>query len=406
MNKTFLVMRHEFVRHITRRSFIWAVVGMPLIFVVIIAGVIIFFSGKEDEPVGVVDLAGVTMAPEAYAAFVDAADESTVPWLRFEDETAALSALEADEVQAYAVIPADYQTSGQVTLYHQGDTFDGIASELAAYLRTSLLAAEDSALQTRLWRMPDPEFVSLGSDDAPNPFSVIITFFIGFMFLIAIFSTAGFLIQAIVDEKENRTMEILITSLKPEQLMVGKIVGLVGLGLVQITIWAAFAVAGLLIAKSQIPQFPEMTLPVETAVIAIAWFAPFYVMIAALMTTIGISVTAVSEGQQAAGIISMLSMLPLYFTFFIIEHPNSVLTQALSLIPFTSPLTMLTRTQVSDVSWVTMASSWLILAGSAAFSLFLVSKLLRIGMLRYGQKITLREAARVLRPSLSRRPSR
>lgn len=192
-------------------------------------------------------------------------------------------------------------------------------------------------------------------------------------------------------------MEILITSLKPEQLMVGKIVGLVGLGFVQITIWAAIAVTGLLIAKSQIPQFPEMTLPLETAVIAIAWFVPFYVMIAALMTTIGISVTAVSEGQQAAGIISMLSMLPLYFTFFIIERPNSALTQALSFIPFTSPLTMLTRTQVSDVSWMTMVSSWLILAGSAAFSLFLVSKLLRVGMLRYGQKLTLREVARVLR---------
>ena len=91
-------------------------------------------------------------------------------------------------------------------MYHQGDTFDGVASELAAYLRASLLAEADSALQARLWQTPDPEFVSLGGDDAPNPFSVIITFFIGLMFLIAIFSTAGFLIQAIVDEKENRTM--------------------------------------------------------------------------------------------------------------------------------------------------------------------------------------------------------
>lgn len=399
MNKTFLVMRHEFRRHIKRRSFIWAVLGMPLILAVIMAGVILFFAGKEDEPVGMVDLADVTIPTEDYTQFIEEMDDSSVPWVKFENEVAAQAALEADDIQAYALVPADYLSTGEVTLYHQGNTFDGISSDLAAYLRASLLAIGDESLQARLWQTPDAKFISLGSDDSPNPFSVIITFFIGFLFLIAIFSTAGFLIQAIVDEKENRTMEILITSLKPEELMVGKILGLVGLGFVQIAIWGALIVTGLLIAKSQIPQFPEFSVPMETAVIAIAWFVPFYVMIAALMTAIGVTVTAVSEGQQAASIISLLSMAPLYLTFVIIERPNSALSQALSLIPFSSPLTMLARTQVTHVSLGMLLLSWVILAGSAAMALFMVSKLLHFGMLRYGQKMSLREVVRVLRPS-------
>ncbi|MFQ5436982.1 MAG: ABC transporter permease, partial [Anaerolineae bacterium] len=372
---------------------------MPLILAVIMAGVILFFAGKEDEPVGMVDLADVTIPTEDYTQFIEEMDDSSVPWVKFENEVAAQAALEADDIQAYALVPADYLSTGEVTLYHQGNTFDGISSDLAAYLRASLLAIGDESLQARLWQTPDAKFISLGSDDSPNPFSVIITFFIGFLFLIAIFSTAGFLIQAIVDEKENRTMEILITSLKPEELMVGKILGLVGLGFVQIAIWGALIVTGLLIAKSQIPQFPEFSVPMETAVIAIAWFVPFYVMIAALMTAIGVTVTAVSEGQQAASIISLLSMAPLYLTFVIIERPNSALSQALSLIPFSSPLTMLARTQVTHVSLGMLLLSWVILAGSAAMALFMVSKLLHFGMLRYGQKMSLREVVRVLRPS-------
>ena len=130
---------------------------------------------------------------------------------------------------------------------------------------------------------------------------------------------------------------------------------------------------------------------------AAAWFVPFYLLIASLIAAIGISVTAVAEGQQMVGIVSLLSMFPLYFSWLIIQNPHSTFTLILSLIPFSSPLVMLTRVQITTVPLWQMVVSWLILAGTAVFALYLASRLLEFGMLRYGKKLTWREVRQQLR---------
>ena len=192
-------------------------------------------------------------------------------------------------------------------------------------------------------------------------------------------------------------MEILVTSLKPTELMVGKVLGLVGLGFVQIAVWLGLVVLGLAIARANVPQFPSIAIGSSAILVAVAWFVPFYVMVATLISAIGISITAVAEGQQMVSIVSILSMFPLYFMGLIIENPNSTFALILSLIPFSSPLTMLTRTQVSTVPIWQLLLSWLILAGTAVFALYLAGRLLRFGMLRYGKKLTWREIRQQLR---------
>ena len=233
MNKTILVMKHEFWRHFKRRGFLFAVLGLPVMMLAIAGGVILFFTSKADEPVGVIDQAGILLEPAAYAAI----EEDSMPFVMFSEETAVHNALMQKEVQAYFILPADYLQSGRVTLYHNGDTFDEIAGETADYVRASLLASGDPLLLERFRdNNLDINFRSLAeSSEQKSEFGFILSFVIGFIFLIAIFATSGILLQAIVDEKENRTMEILVTSLKPTELMVGKVLGLVGLGFVGIS---------------------------------------------------------------------------------------------------------------------------------------------------------------------------
>lgn len=240
MNKTILVMKHEFWRHFKRRGFLFAVLGLPVMMFVIAGGVILFFTGKADEPVGVIDQAGILLEPAAYAAI----EEDSMSFVMFSEETAVHNALMQKEVQAYFILPADYLQSGRVTLYHNGDTFDEIAGETADYVRASLLASGDPLLLERFRdNNLDINFRSLAeSSEQKSEFGFILSFVIGFIFLIAIFATSGILLQAIVDEKENRTMEILVTSLKPTELMVGKVLGLVGLGFVQIAVWLGLVV--------------------------------------------------------------------------------------------------------------------------------------------------------------------
>ncbi|VAW38663.1 hypothetical protein MNBD_CHLOROFLEXI01-889 [hydrothermal vent metagenome] len=397
MNKTFLVMRHEFRRHITRRSFLFAVLIVPLILLLVFAGAALFFSGKEDEPVAIVDHANILMAPAAYQLL----EEGSVPFELFEDEQNAQAALDNKEIQAYLIISPDYLTSGQITLYHQGDAFDEIAGDMADYVRASLLADSDPALLDRFRdNRLDITFVSLSEeDDSPNPLGFIIPFIIGYIFIIGSFSTSGFLLQAVVDEKENRTMEILITSLKPSQLMTGKIIGLITLGLIQITVWLGLVVTAVLIARANIPDFPDITIESDVILIAIAWFVPFYVVTSSLIAAIGVSITAVSEGQQIVGIISMLSMSPMFFLGLILGNPDSPLSVTLSLIPFTSPITILARSQLTDVPVWQYGVSWVLLIGTAVLAIYLVSQLLHLGQLRYGKKLTFREVVQAIRQS-------
>ena len=395
MNKTFLVMRHEFRRHVKRRSFLVAVFAFPAIMLLVIGGAIIFFSGKENEPVGVVDPASILMTPAAYHMI----EENSVPFEQFASKQAAQTALDNKEIQAYLLLSPDYLTSGQLTLYHQGDAFDGIDSDVADYVRASLLAGADSDLMARFRdNRLGVTYVPLTEEDSsPNPLTFILPFMVGYIFIIASFSTSGLLLQAIVDEKENRTMEILITSLKPSQLMVGKILGLISLGLIQITVWLGLAVAGLAVARANVPQFPDIGIESTTILIAVAWFIPFYVISSALIAAIGVSITAVSEGQQIVGIVSMLSMSPMFFLGIILESPDSPMAVTLSLIPFTSPLTILGRSQLTTIPAWQYGVSWLLLIGTAVFAIYLVSQLLHMGQLRYGKKLTWREIAQAVR---------
>src|SRR5687768_9334894 len=103
-SKMMLVARYEYWRHVARRGFLFAVLGMPTIFAVIIGALILFFTAKANDPVGVVDLSGRLLP----AADYQPADGDSVPWLPFADAGAAEAALEEGEIQAYFVVPADY----------------------------------------------------------------------------------------------------------------------------------------------------------------------------------------------------------------------------------------------------------------------------------------------------------
>jgi ABC-2 type transport system permease protein len=212
-----------------------------------------------------------------------------------------------------------------------------------------------------------------------------------------IFTTGGYLLQAVVDEKENRTMEIMATSIKPEYMMIGKIAGLVALGFVQLTIWIIGAVGILLFLKSRLPELEALSFPTETAVVAFLWFVPFYLLTASIWAGIGLMVTEVSEGQQALSVLSILTMSPLWLTVLFLQNPNSPLAVLFSMIPFTSPLTILLRRGGGTIPLWQMIASWIILLISAALSTYAVSRLLRLGMLRYGKRVTLREFAGSLR---------
>lgn len=390
MKKTFLIARYEYWRFARRKGFVFVVLGVPLLFLAIFAAVFLVFSGRENRPVGVVDEAGILLAPEQYADIDD-----SPPYVLFADEAEARAALETEDVQAYFVVPAGYLESGDVQLFHAGDAFDDINEEFSTYLRVSVLA--DAGVGENLaGRLGSgglyTQFISLAEERGRNEISAFLfPFFVGLLLMMSIFTTGGYMLQAVVDEKENRTMEILLTSVTPEQLMTGKMAGLVALGLTQTVVWTSFFMIAFLIARANIPELGEIVPPFNLIVLGVAWFIPYYIIFACFMAIIGLSVTEVSEGQQASGLFSFLAALPFWFMFLLISAPDSTVSVALSLIPFTSPFSILIRYGLTTIPLWQMILSWLLLAGTAAFTVYLVSRVMRLGMLRYGQRLTMRQ---------------
>jgi ABC-2 type transport system permease protein len=214
---------------------------------------------------------------------------------------------------------------------------------------------------------------------------------IAFVFLLLM--SSGYLMQAVVDEKENRTMEVLMTSISPMQLIGGKVLGIAAIGLTQLAAWILVGVVAVALGSNVLGiewfRNPSLDWGPILAVVAIA--IPSYVLACAIMFTVGSTIAQDQEGQQIGVLIFMLYMIPLYALVIIGETPDATPSVVLTLLPFTSMLTTGLRSLFSVVPWWQIAASFAIQAACAAGALWLASRAFRLGMLRYGQRLRIGE---------------
>jgi ABC-2 type transport system permease protein len=220
---------------------------------------------------------------------------------------------------------------------------------------------------------------------------VVLPSFAGIAFIVAMFSTGGYLMQAVVEEKENRTMEVIITSVSPNQFMAGKIIGDTAIGLTQIFLWMVFIIIPILVLRNSMSFLRGIQVAPQTLILVVLVMFPAFILVSALMAAIGATVSEAREGQQMVGIISLPIWIPYMLTGLLMSNPNSPLALALSLFPLTAPLTMLMRDGLTILpSWQIMLSSGIQIV-SAVAAIWLAGRAFRLGMLRYGQRLKWRE---------------
>ena len=396
MGKLAVVFRHEYRRHALRPGFLFSVFGLPLLVAALLGLVLLILNWGANRPVGVVDLLDLVPDAAAYSAAAGA-----MPLRDFAAEEAARAALAAGEIQAFLVLDESYLSSGTAPLYFESPPGEGVYATLRTYVRSGWLADSDPAVAARFaggagYQL---EFVSLREDGSGESLlAFLLPYAVGMIFYFAIFTTAGYLLQSVVDEKENRTLEIVITSLSPERFMTGKILGLVAVGLTQIGVWLGGGAAIFWLLQTWLPALQGATAAGGIWLVGAAWFLPYYLFVSTLIAAIGVSVANVGEAQQMVGFISIAAVTPLGLIFLFVLNPDSVLSVALTLLPLTSPFVLLMRWQVTTVPLWQMLLSWLLLGGATALSVYATGRLLHRGMLRSGQRLTLAEVAIALRP--------
>ena len=217
--------------------------------------------------------------------------------------------------------------------------------------------------------------------------NVILPFALSFLFIFATMMASGYSLTVVSDEKENRTMEIMLTSITPGQLIGGKTIGLLGATLTQLAIYGVAAVVGLRIAMPTVPELQHLVVPWGYLGAMALFFFPAYALAAALMIAIGSAAGEQQQGQQIAGFINLAFLVPMFALMLIIENSGHPIVTVLTLFPTTSFLTISLRWGIGAVPFWQMAVAWVLLVASVLAAVWLAARLFRVGMLRYGQPL-------------------
>lgn len=414
MQKWWQVFRFDLLRQGRRRAYLFTTFGIPLIAVALLLGyqAIQDYNARraaeapveegadEDEAdvmlVGYVDESGLFPSPGMFGA--------TLHLYNSEDE--ALAALENGDVSTVFVISPDYLETGAVTRYM--DTFSLEVLNLDGFFRSFLLQAllqESDIDRSLVQRLQSGLVITEHHVDTAGQASVTqsegaslaLVYVFALLLAFATFFAGGYLMSSVIEEKETRMVEIILSTIKPLPLLVGKVLAAGLLGLTQIVIWIATAIFVLDRLANIIPALGAIVVPPGTLLWVTLYFLLGFLFFAGVYAAIGAVSTSMREGPQFAVIVTLPAMLPFYFLFIFTETPNAALPVILSLFPVTAPLAMVQRLVLTDVPLIEMVISLGLLAVAAVGTVWLAGRVFRVNTLLAGQLPKLRDFVRIVR---------
>jgi len=395
MNKTWLVIKHEYLKHVKKKRFILAILSLPFFILLMVAiGFISVIFQYNDTPVGYIDRSGLLENAIEYHAEAPIGFMKPIEFIRYTDETEAKSALTDNNIQAFYILEENFIETRVVKVIANESPDSSLNSEFYTFYKLNVFKNLPAEISDRLMEGASFEFKSTTEQKSTNKDNIlvfILPFLAGFLFIMAVNISAGYLLQAVVEEKENRTMEIMVTSISPTQLMTAKVIGNLSVGLTQLVVWIIFGIIGIFSLFRLFPDLQSTNIDFSFLLLTILVFIPAFVMIAAMMAALGATTTETREAQQIAGIFTIPMVLPYWFMQVLMEKPNSPLSIFFSLFPFTAPISLPMRVAFSSVpAWqIVITIALLILFAVAA--LWFAGRAFRLGMLRYGKKLSLKE---------------
>lgn len=408
MRRVWTVCVHEYLTNVRRKEFLFMTLGLPVL--------MLFFGGLSalgtmmastavskgaPRDIGIVDRSGVLSRQ------IDVSLPGSTENVRlFTSEERGKAALTRRSIDSLTVLDPDYLATGKATVYRRagGVLSSGNRPHIGTPLAHMLLAR--SGADTRIAARAMEPFGSSGPTiltqtrngtfEPQNAGKEIARFAVPYFFTIlltmAIFFSASYLLRGVSDEKENRVIEVILSSVSARELLFGKLIGLGAVGLTQVAIWCLLGAVPVMARFGQYVHVPPAGI-----VGAIVFFLLGYALYATLMVGIGSLGTTYRESQQISGIVSFGAFMPFVFIPVLIEAPNDMLARVFSWIPFTAPTTMVLRMTATEVPVVDIVVSILLLLGTTWAALTFSAKLFRFGLLIYGKRPTFGETFRMLR---------
>ncbi len=416
------VARFEFLSVVKRWSYLLATFGLPL-FLAAVSGTVLgvqtyFLSQRaaESSQFGLVDEAKVIDR----SSFVE--QDGELRWKAranadevrlYDSREAARKDLASGAVRAVYVIENDYLATGEVIAIESEKTplltMRGTSIEplLRNLLRKSLIEGRlDADVQQRV--ISPAYFVRsrLGPEgeelvDLDEALDLLmrttIPLFLGILLLTALLSASGYLVQTVSTDKESKIVEVLLSSVTAEEILAGKLFGLGAAGLIQFAVWSSMVVVVAITASAAFAAF--VSIPWGALAAAPVLFVLGYLFLGSLMLATAALGANAAESQKLTLGWAILAILPLMVLVILLEEPNGILGQAMTWIPFTSPLTVIIRLSVdaSGIAWWEVLGSMLVLLISTWLSIRVGARLFRVGFLLTGTMPSLAELWRQAR---------
>ncbi|MCC6616342.1 MAG: ABC transporter permease [Anaerolineae bacterium] len=415
------VFSYELKRNLRRKGYLFATFGIPvLVFVLGSILPLLFGNGGGQErtqnPFNA-NIPSEFLRAVQHAGYIDETGLFSNPgelrglFTRYDDEAAADAALAAGDIDTYYLIPADYLESGDVTQVMSRLSINMVNSDaIEQLLRSSLAQDVDPQIYQRLSNGTNLREIDVGrntsvSSDEAFDTRFIFVYVFGLILLGSLFMTNGYLLQSVIEEKESRLIEILISTVRPFDLLTGKILAFGILGLLQVSIWTGtFVFLGWLSGREALQSFlpvlqtlANLTIPYNLLPLLLLYFILGYAFFAGLYGIVGAISNSMREGPQYAIVFTLPAVLPFYFISIFATTPNDPLPLVLSLFPLTAPLGMAMRLVVTDVPFWQVALSLGLLAISVLGSLWLASRMFRVNTLLAGRLPRLRDLPRLVR---------
>jgi len=394
MKKIIDVARYEYIHHVAKRRFWIALLGMPVGFLLIMALSMLFsYLSFDTEPVGYVDQANLITQPQEVPEKVGFMD-IFIKLIPYADEETARADTENGILQGYVVIPTSYQSTYNVTYYSNEQPGSEVLNQINWLIRENMLLQQQIPHLERIEAGSQISLQSLDgsqSSDGTGWHRIFVPILIGVLYFILVMSCGGYLLQSLVEEKQNRTMEIMITSMSPNQLMIGKIIGNLGVGFTQILVWVVILAIGLLVFRDRLPFLGDLSLSPGYMAISLALLVLAFIVSAGLISIIGATMSTVEEGQSVNGLMVLPTMMPFYFFQTFLSNPNGIIPRILSYFPLSAPLSLSLRMAFTKIPTWEIISVFAILIISIALVFWLSGKAFRRGLLEYSKKLKLRD---------------
>jgi len=408
-NATWIIFAEEVRRHLRSGGYLFFTVTIALLMVAAVWVVpLIQEAIASDAPpteanlgrIGFVDNSGVLSGLEGQDG----------PF-RYETHPEGLEAIERGEIVSFYVVADDYLESGKVDQYaefkgrfpsnwiDEGAFRDLLTTRLIdGQLNPDVMARLAEPADFENFKVEDDGTVSelvptaqaIGEIVLPAVFALLLTF--------GVMAGVGNMATSVSEEKENRLVELIITSASPFSIMAGKLLALGTIGLIQTALWVVVAMFTIPAMFDQIPDLSGLAIPGSLAITIVACFITGYFMSTTIAILVGAMSSSTREASRTAPSITMLGFVPLWFMGFLINYPDGLMTRLLSYIPFTAPSGILIRIGAGgEMSGGEIAAALAGVVATGLLFLWIAGRVFRGAMLMQGQSLTPRNLWTALR---------